>query len=122
MTFSTPATDSCTATPDPSKYQPKIFQTTALQQQKVELTWDETDPNRGKAMKRAFEGEGDEMEEVARDLIAPPSEEEDSDDEDDGDDGEEGEKLKDTGAERGSISKIGDGDMEITWKDGEEEA
>ena len=45
------------------------------------------------------------MEEVARDLIAPPSEEEDSDDEDDGDDGEGGEKLKDTGAERGSISK-----------------
>ena len=23
--------------------------------EKVELTWDETDPNRGKAMKRAFE-------------------------------------------------------------------
>merc|ERR1712223_51765 len=81
MTFSTPATDSCTATPDPSKYQPKIFQTTALQQQKVELTWDETDPNRGKAMKRAFEVEGDEMEEVARDLIAPPSDEEDSNEE-----------------------------------------
>ena len=37
MTFSTPATDSCTATPDPSKYQPKIFQTTALQQQKVNI-------------------------------------------------------------------------------------
>ena len=55
MSFTTPATDSCTAAPDPSKYQPKIFQTTALQQQKVELTWDETDPNRGKAMKRAFE-------------------------------------------------------------------
>ena len=70
MTFTTTATDSCTAAPDPTKYQPKIFQTTALQQQKVlhavmlsenqsyaqvELTWDETDPNRGKAMKRAFE-------------------------------------------------------------------
>ena len=34
------------------------------------------------------------MEEVARDLIAPPSEEEDSDDEDDGDDGEEGGEVK----------------------------
>ena len=35
MTFTTTATDSCTAAPDQSKYQPKIFQTTALQQQKV---------------------------------------------------------------------------------------
>merc|ERR1711971_535697 len=95
MTFTSPATDSCTAAPDPSKYQPKIFQTTALQQQKVELTWDETDPNRGKAMKRAFEVEGDEMEEVARDLIAPPSEEEEDEE------NEEGDKL----AEKDSINK-----------------
>jgi len=130
MTFSTPATDSCTATPDPSKYQPKIFQTTALQQQKVELTWDETDPNRGKAMKRAFEVEGDEMEEVARDLIAPPSDEEDSDEENTEQDG----AGDGGGLERDSISKfrslladiqdkeargkVGEGDMEITWKDG----
>ena len=48
--------------------------------------------------------EGDEMEEVARDLIAPPSEEEDSDDdEEEGD--EEGEKLKDAVAEKDSINK-----------------
>jgi len=132
MTFSTPATDSCTATPDPSKYQPKIFQTTALQQQKVELTWDETDPNRGKAMKRAFEVEGDEMEEVARDLIAPPSDEEDSDEENTEQDG----AGDGGGVERDSISKfrslladiqdkeargkVSEGDMEITWKDGGE--
>jgi len=139
MTFTSPATDSCTAAPDPSKYQPKIFQTTALQQQKVELTWDETDPNRGKAMKRAFEVEGDEMEEVARDLIAPPSEEEDSDDDDEEEENEEGDKLKDAAAvaekdsinkyrslladiqEKESRSKNGAGDMEITWKDGEED-
>ena len=35
MTFTNAATDSCTAAPDPAKYQPKIFQTTALQQQKA---------------------------------------------------------------------------------------
>jgi len=135
MTFTSPATDSCTAAPDPSKYQPKIFQTTALQQQKVELTWDETDPNRGKAMKRAFEVEGDEMEEVARDLIAPPSEEEDdSDDEEEDEENEEGDKLAEKDSinkyrslladiqEKESRSKNGAaGDMEITWKDGEED-
>ena len=70
MTFSTPATDSCTATPDPSKYQPKIFQTTALQQQKVNIhrldltnhsyiSWNSPGmtliQTGGKAMKRAFE-------------------------------------------------------------------
>merc|ERR1719432_422181 len=135
MTFTTPATDSCTAAPDQSKYQPKIFQTTALQQQKVELTWDETDPNRGKAMKRAFEVEGDEMEEVARDLIAPPSEEEEESDEDEENEGElEGEKINEKGSiskyrslladiqEKESKSKNGAGDMEITWKDGEEDS
>ena len=42
----------------------------------VELTWDETDPARGKAMKRAFEAAEDEMEEVARGLIASASEDE----------------------------------------------
>merc|ERR1711973_927762 len=102
------------------------------QQQKVELTWDETDPNRGKAMKRAFEVEGDEMEEVARDLIAPPSDEEDTDEENTEQDG----AGDGGGVEKDSISKfrslladiqdkeargkVSEGDMEITWKDGEE--
>merc|ERR1719341_2645433 len=102
MSFTTPSTDSCTAAPDQSKYQPKIFQTTALQQQKVELTWDETDPNRGKAMKRAFEVEGDATSEKSsirkyRSLLADIQEKE-------------------------CKGKNGAGDMEITWKDEEEDA
>lgn len=32
--------------PDPAKYEPRIFTNTALQQGKVELTWDEMDPER----------------------------------------------------------------------------
>ena len=48
--------------------------------------------------------EGDEMEEVARDLIAPPSEEEDSDD-DEEEENEEGDKLKDAVAEKDGINK-----------------
>ena len=51
--------------------------------------------------------EGDEMEEVARDLIAPPSEEDDSDDDDEEEENEEGDKLKDAAAvaEKYSINK-----------------
>merc|ERR1712007_310529 len=75
------------------------------------------------------------MEEVARDLIAPPSEEEQESDEDGENDGElEGEKINEKGSiskyrslladiqEKESKSKNGAGDMEITWKDGEEDS
>lgn len=46
MTFDQKAKEICTEIPDPVKYQPRQFITTALQQVKVQLTWDETDPNR----------------------------------------------------------------------------
>lgn len=36
----------CTEIPEPTKYQPRQFTTTALQQVKVQLTWDETNPDR----------------------------------------------------------------------------
>jgi len=123
MTFSTPSS-SCLAPPNPDKYQPKAFCTTALQQGKVELTWDEDDLERAKAIKEAFNmEEGEEMENLG-DLIGSASEDEGEDIENGSD--EEGFK------EKGSISKyralladLGDrnenqtedGDMEVTWKD-----
>ena len=48
-------TDSCIGMPDPETYKPKCFFNTALMQGKVNLTWDETDPEREAAMKRAFD-------------------------------------------------------------------
>lgn len=36
----------CTEIPEPVKYEPRHFTTTALQQVKVQLTWDETNPDR----------------------------------------------------------------------------
>merc|ERR1711936_1098193 len=76
MTFSTPSS-SCMAPPNPDKYQPKAFCTTALQQGKVELTWDEDDQERAKAIKEAFNmEEGEEMENLG-DLIGSASEDED---------------------------------------------
>ena len=45
---------SCDSMPDPERYRPKMFSTSALTLGKVELTWDEVDPERVRAMKRAF--------------------------------------------------------------------
>merc|ERR1711936_12977 len=127
MTFSTPSS-SCMAPPNPDKYQPKAFCTTALQQGKVELTWDEDDLERAKAIKEAFNmEEGEEMENLV-DLIGSASEDEGEDIENGSENGSEEEGFK----EKGSISKyralladLGgrnenqteDGDMEVTWKD-----
>jgi len=47
--------EECLTTPDPDKYKPKVFFNKALMQGKAELTWDEDDPNRQAAMRRAFD-------------------------------------------------------------------
>ncbi|XP_012056796.1 PREDICTED: LOW QUALITY PROTEIN: ESF1 homolog [Atta cephalotes] len=46
MTFDQEPEEICTEIPEPIKYQPRQFTTTALQQVKVKLTWDETNPDR----------------------------------------------------------------------------
>lgn len=123
MTFSTPSS-SCMAPPNPEKYQPKAFCTTALQQGKVELTWDEDNQERAKAIKEAFNmEEGKEVDNLG-DLIGSASEDEE--------DINENESDEEAFKEKGSISKyrallaeLGDknenqpeeGDMEVTWKD-----
>ena len=52
--FDEEPTSSCESTPNPERYRPKMFSTTALTLGKVELTWDEVNPDRARAMKRAF--------------------------------------------------------------------
>lgn len=49
--------ETCSEMPDASKYRPRNFTTTALQQAKVELTWDETDPNRTEIANRLLAGD-----------------------------------------------------------------
>jgi len=51
-TFDEEPHEVCTSLPEPSKYEPRIFTNTALQQGKVELTWDETDPSRQEFTKK----------------------------------------------------------------------
>lgn len=46
MTFDDDPKEQCDKLPELNRYQPRFFTTTALQQAKVDLTWDETDPDR----------------------------------------------------------------------------
>jgi hypothetical protein len=54
MEFEDEPKDVCTEIPDRARYQPRIFFTSALQQAKVELTWDETDVNRKEITDKLF--------------------------------------------------------------------
>jgi len=70
-----PPKEVCDKAPDKDTYEPKLFSTTALSLGKVDLTWDETDPQRLAAMKKAFEmEEGDgENDELLKQFIADSS-------------------------------------------------
>jgi len=67
-----PPTETCNHAPDAEKYKPKLFSTSALSLGKVDLTWDETDPERIEAMKKSFDGD----EEALKAYIADSSSEE----------------------------------------------
>lgn len=62
----------CTKLPDLTKYKPRLFTTTALQQAKVELTWDATNPNRAEAIRSALDGKIDDLD--LNDYLASSSE------------------------------------------------
>ncbi|XP_048478454.1 ESF1 homolog isoform X2 [Plutella xylostella] len=57
VTFDQEPHEVCTKLPDLAKYKPRLFTTTALQQAKVELTWDATNPNRTEAIRSAAGGD-----------------------------------------------------------------
>ena len=80
--FDDEPTSSCESTTDLhlERYRPKIFSNTALALGKVELTWDEVDHERAKAMRRAFsEAElEDESSAAAMKYIAMSSDDENS--------------------------------------------
>lgn len=61
MEFDDEPKDSCSELPDLSKYEPRIFFTTALQQAKVELTWDETDIGRKEITEKLFSDKQNEV-------------------------------------------------------------
>lgn len=61
MQFDQEPKEVCNKMPEPGKYQPRFFTTTALQQAKVNLTWDETDPNRVEVTQKLATGKIDEV-------------------------------------------------------------
>ncbi|KAF9405981.1 hypothetical protein HW555_013482 [Spodoptera exigua] len=75
VTFDQVPREECTKLPDLTKYRPRLFTTTALQQAKVELTWDATNPNRTETIKSALDGKIDDLD--LKDYLASSSESED---------------------------------------------
>ncbi|CAH2242060.1 jg1309, partial [Pararge aegeria aegeria] len=56
VTFDQEPRETCSKLPDMTKYKPRLFTTTALQQAKVDLTWDATNPKRAELIKSALDG------------------------------------------------------------------
>lgn len=63
MNFDQEPREVCTELPEISKYQPRQFITTALQQAKVQLTWDETNPEREELANKLNSGKINEINE-----------------------------------------------------------
>ncbi|KAH8419831.1 hypothetical protein KR009_003088 [Drosophila setifemur] len=86
-------TDECFELPDASNYKPRQFTTTALQQAKVDLTWDETALDRRELGDKLSSGQVDKLtDKELRKIVAYSSEEESEEDEEEKE--EEGEKEK----------------------------
>ncbi|CAH2048542.1 unnamed protein product, partial [Iphiclides podalirius] len=76
VTFDQEPREECNKLPDLTRYKPRLFTTTALQQAKVELTWDTTNPNRTEAIKSALGGKIDDLD--LKDYLASSSEDEEN--------------------------------------------
>ncbi|XP_050300031.1 ESF1 homolog [Anthonomus grandis grandis] len=97
MTFDDVPKDSCDKLPD--KYEPRFFTTTALQQAKVNCTWDETNPDRLEFAEKMNSGKIDDISENdLQNFLAASSEEE----EDEGESEGENESDDDEGSQAGN--------------------
>lgn len=61
MNFDQESKETCDKMPDLTKYQPRLFTNSALQQVKVDLTWDETNPERQEFTQKLNSGKLDEV-------------------------------------------------------------
>ena len=97
MEFHDEPSSSCTTHPDFATYKAPNFVTTALQQSKVQMTWDETDPTRRQKIDEAFNSKS---EQALDDLEAFLASSEDEESEEDGAEWEEdGAEWEEGGAE-----------------------
>ncbi|XP_012266002.2 ESF1 homolog [Athalia rosae] len=126
-TFDQEPREVCDKIPELSKYQPRQFTTTALQQVKVELTWDETNPQRQEVAEKISSGKIDDVDpsDIQAYLASGSSNEEDESesnaehgDSESGDDQDPIGKYKSLlrGIEEQQEEKKKKGiEMEITW-------
>lgn len=123
MDFNEEPKDFCDKLPEISKYQPRFFTTTALQQAKVNLTWDETDPDRLEFTQKVNSGKVDDISEAdLQNYLASSSGEEASENENSENSDEVGKSTVDKykallqNIEEKEKSKNGsDVEMEISW-------
>lgn len=122
MTFDDEPKESCEKLPEVNKYQPRFFTTTALQQAKVDLTWDETNPDRVELAQKLSTGKVDDVTDADLEAYLALSSEEESEEENENSDGESSKcdinKYKALLAEIEEAEekkKNKDVEMEITW-------
>ncbi|CAL1676964.1 unnamed protein product [Lasius platythorax] len=82
MTFDQEPKEICTEIPEPVKYEPRQFTTTALQQVKVELTWDETNVDRQEFTQKLNSGKLQDIDENDLQTYLANGSEDDSEEED----------------------------------------
>ncbi|XP_023934803.1 ESF1 homolog [Bicyclus anynana] len=114
--------ETCHKLPDLTKYKPRLFTTTALQQAKVDLTWDATNPKRAELIKSALDGKVDNLD--LQEYLASSSDDDDnaeeqnskSDSEDENEDPIQKYKmLLDDIESKEQKKQNKDMEMEITW-------
>lgn len=80
MEFDDEPKELCNKLPELNKYEPRFFTTTALQQAKVDLTWDETNPDRIEMTQKLNSGKVDDITEAdLQNYLASSSDEENDD-------------------------------------------
>lgn len=81
MTFDDEPKEESNILPESGKYKPRFFTTTALQQAKVDLTWDETNPERTEVAQKFSSGKIDDISEADLHTYLACSSSEDEEDE-----------------------------------------
>ncbi|CAH1997899.1 unnamed protein product [Acanthoscelides obtectus] len=82
MEFEDEPKEICDRLPELNRYQPRFFTNTALQQAKVNLTWDETNPDRIEVVEKISSGKIDDISEVDLQNYLASSSESDAESED----------------------------------------
>ncbi|CAH2234533.1 jg1673 [Pararge aegeria aegeria] len=121
VTFDQEPRETCSKLPDMTKYKPRLFTTTALQQAKVDLTWDATNPKRAELIKSALDGNIDALD--LKEYLASSSDDESAEEQDskfynENDDADPIQKYKmllDDIDNKEQKKHNKDMEMEITW-------